>query len=180
MARTAWLAAMAAVWLSVLSVASQTTPDFSGRWTLDPEPQPPPAAGAPSRVVPGDMGTGWGPTITITQDLKQLVVEYVLFSRYDLQPPLRFVYALDGSEAQHSVMMGHASQVQRSRTVWDGASLVITTQHSSTDPASGKPVTTEVRHRVSLESPTALVVEVTRAGVLGGRPSTTRKMYRKS
>ena len=77
MARTTWLVAMAAVGLSVFSVASQTTPDLSGRWSLDPETQAPPAAGAPARVMPGDMGTGWGPTITITQDTKQLVVEYV-------------------------------------------------------------------------------------------------------
>jgi hypothetical protein len=33
--------------------------------------------------------------------------------------------------------------------------------------------------RLTLESPTSLVVEVTRAGVLGGKPSVTKTTYRK-
>ena len=38
--------------------------------------------------MPGDMGSGWGSTITIAQDATRLSVEYAIFSRYDLQPPL--------------------------------------------------------------------------------------------
>ena len=125
------------------------------------------------------MGSGWGPTITITQDNASLTVEYAFFARGDMQPPLRFVYALDGSETKNTVMMGQGRQTQTSRAKWDGAKLVITTRHSFIDPATNKPATTDVTRTLNLESPTSLVVEVTRAGVAGGPPSTTKTVYRK-
>ena len=161
------------------SAISQT--DFSGRWTTDPDPAVQPLA--PARGgrggARGDMGSGWGPTITITQNAQQLTVEYAFFARGDMQPPLRFVYALDGSETKNTVMMGHGMQVQTSRTKWDGAKFVITTRHAFTDPATGKPATTEITQTLSLDSPTSLVVEVTRAGVAGGPGTMTRTTYRK-
>ena len=125
------------------------------------------------------MGSGWGPTITITQDSARLTVEYAFFARGDMQPPLRFVYALDGSETKNTVMMGQGMQTQTSRAKWDGAKLVLTTRHSFVDPATNKPAMTDVTQTLSLESPTALVVEVARPGVAGGPPSTTRASYRK-
>ena len=96
-----------------------------------------------------------------------------------MQPPLKFVYALDGSETKNSVMMGRGMQVQTSHTAWDGAKLKITTLHMLADPATGKPMTAEVVQMLSLESPTSLVVETTRAGVLGGQATTTKTVYRK-
>ena len=57
--------------------------------------------------------------------------------------------------------------------------LVITTTHTLTDPVTGKPLTVDVKRTLSLESPTSLVVEVTRDGVLGGKPSTSTTIYRK-
>ena len=177
MSRSMWLAA-ALVWMST-GGAAQPAADFTGRWTIETPPAPPATAGAPGAQRP-DMGSGWGPTITIAQDAKQLAIEYVQFSRYDLQPPIKLVYMLDGSESKNTVMISHASQVQRSRAAWDGAALVITTQHTLIDPASGKPVTAEVTQRLSLQSPTTLVVQVTRAGVLGGQSTTTKTIYRKA
>ena len=44
----------------------------------------------------GSPGSGWGTPLTIAQDSTRLTVEYSFFSRYDLQPPLQFTYALDG------------------------------------------------------------------------------------
>ena len=125
------------------------------------------------------MGSGWGSTITITQDAKQLTVEYVFFGRGDLQPPLRFVYALDGSESRNTVMMGRGMQTQTSRAVWSGATLAITTTHPLTDPATGKPASASVVQTLSLDSAGQLVVDVTRAGVLGGSETTTRTAYRR-
>ncbi len=171
--------------VSVASVASQAPADFSGRWTTDPDPaQPPPAAaaGAPGRgrgPTRGDMGSGWGSTITITQNDKQLTVEYAFFGRGDLQPPLKFVYALDGSETKNAVWMGRGQQTQASRAAWDGTKLKITTQHTFTDPATNKPATAEVVTMLSLESPVSLVVEATRAGVMGGPATSTKTVYRK-
>ena len=125
------------------------------------------------------MGSGWGSPIVITQDDRQLRVEQTLFSRYDASPQPRFVYALDGSETRNAVMIGHATQVRVSRAAWDGQTLRITTQYPGVDPGTGKPFTTEVTHRLTLESQSTLIVEATRAAVLGGRESTTRTVYRR-
>jgi len=125
------------------------------------------------------MGSGWGSPIAITQDATQLSVEYAVFSRYDLQPPLTFTYPLDGSEGRNTVMMGRGEQTETSRARWEGQMLIIVTTFHIADRGAGKPFTAELTRRLWLESPSALVVEVTRAGVLGGTASTTRSVYRK-
>jgi hypothetical protein len=125
------------------------------------------------------MGSGWGPNITITQDATRLTVEYMFFTRGDMQQPLRFHYALDGSETKNSVMMGRGIQMQTSRTSWNGEQLVITTLHTFNNPENGQPMTSEVKRVLSLASPDSLTVETTRGGVLGGPPSTTLTVYRK-
>ena len=173
---------------------AQGKPDFSGRWTSDPEPAaaaPADPSGSaagqrgrgagpgPGRGGRGDMGSGWGSTIAIAQDASRLTVEYAFFARGDMQPPMRFVYPLDGSETKNTVMLGQGMQVQSSRAAWDGDKLAITTRHTFTNPETRKPETAEVKHVLSLESPTSLVVEVTRSGVLGGSATTTKTVYRK-
>lgn len=176
---------------TVAAAMPQERTDFSGRWTTEAAPAPAPGAGAapgggagqgPGRgrgPARGDMGSGWGPTITITQDAKQLVVEYSVFARGDMQPPWKFVYALDGSATKNTVMMGRGMQAQVSRARWDGAKLTITTEHTLTDPATNKPATARVVQTLSLESPTELAVETVRAGVLGGAETRTLTVYRK-
>jgi arylsulfatase len=168
--------------LAASRATAQSRPDFSGRWAAEP-PAPTPsardvAAGTrpPAKV---DLGSGWGRAITITQDDRTFVVEWPFFSTYDLQPPLRFVYALDGSETVNTVMMGRGLQKQRGRATWNGTSLVLITTHSFPDPNAGRPVESEVRQTLTLESPTSLVVETVRAGVLGGPSSTSRTVYAK-
>jgi hypothetical protein len=177
------------------TAAAQERTDFSGRWTTDPEPaavEPGGRAGggergggaargrgAGGRGGRGDMGPGWGSTITITQNPSQLVVEYTFFGRGDMQPPLRFTYALDGSPSKNSVMMGRGIQVQTSTAKWDGAALIIVTTHQFDNPATGKREPATVTQRLTLESPTSLVVETTRAGVLGGPDVVTKTTYRK-
>ena len=176
---------LVALWLSAALHAGgpvQTLPVFSGRWTLDaPAISSTPAVpGTPAAAAaPGDMGSGWGPTINITQDTNRLTVEYTVFSRYDLQPPLKFTYPLDGSEGRNTVTMGRGEQLETSRARWDGPALVIVTTLHVVDRGADKPFTAELTRKLWLESPTTLVVEVTRAGVLGGPASTTRAVYRK-
>ena len=171
--------------VAVLSVAVSAQPaaDFSGRWTLEaPKISSTPAVpGTPAvAAAPGDMGSGWGATITMTQDATRLRVEYDAFSRYDLQPPLTFTYPLDGSEVPNTVAMGRGEQIERSRAQWNGEVLVITTAMQVDDRGAGRPFLAELTRRISLESPTTLIVEVTRAGVLGGPSLTTRSVYRKT
>jgi hypothetical protein len=126
------------------------------------------------------MGSGWGPSINVTQDASRLTVEYAFFARGDMQPPLKFVYALDGSETKNSVMMGRGIQVQASKTAWDGEKLIITTVHSFANPESNEPMKIEVKQTLSLGSPTSMIVETTRSGVLGGPPSMTKTVYKKN
>jgi hypothetical protein len=56
---------------------------------------------------------------------------------------------------------------------------IITTRFQVIDRAAGKPFTAELTRKLRLESPTKLIVDVTRAGALGRPPSTTRSVYRK-
>ena len=207
MKRVAWLAASAAFGLLTISVSAQTA-DFSGRWTSEPQATGPARGrqagtqrGAPGQRGArgqrggrgqrgagqrgrgrrtGDMGSGWGSNLTVTQDEKQLTVEYAFFVRGDLQPPLKFAYSLDGFETKNSVMMGRGIQVQTSKTGWEAEKLVISTLHTFTHPTTGEPMTVEVKQALSLETPESLIVEATRSGVLGGPPSTTRTVYRRN
>jgi hypothetical protein len=161
---------------------AQAPPDFSGRWTLD-MPGVSATEAVPGRpavaAAPGDMGSGWGSALTIAQDANQLRVEYTVFSRYDLQPPLAFTYPLDGSDGRNTVNMGRGDQVESSRARWDGQALVIVTTFHVTDRGAGQPFTAELTRRLSLESPATLIVDVARAGALGGPASKTRAVYRK-
>jgi hypothetical protein len=150
---------------------AQDRPNFSGQWTITPD------APAGSRAPRGDMGSGWGSPITVTQNDATLTVQYAFFGRGDMQPPFKFVYALNGSETRNTVMMGHGIQAMVSKTRWEGNKLIITTVHTFTDPQTGKPATTEVRQTLSLESPKSLQVETTRNGALGGTPSISRSVY---
>jgi hypothetical protein len=162
--------------------AAQPAVDFSGQWTLEaPAIAATPAVpGTPAAAAaPGDLGSGWGPTITIAHDAKRLSIQYAVFSRYDLQPPLTFAYLLDGSESRNTVIMGRGEQVESSRVRWDGQTLIIVTTFQVADRAAGRPFTAELTRKLSLESPTTLIVDATRAGVLGGPSSTTRSVYRK-
>jgi hypothetical protein len=160
--------------LALLAPSAQAPADFSGRWIVAAPPDPATKGQPPAR---GDMGSGWGATIAITQDTKQLVVESIVYTRYDLQPQPRFVYALDGSETRNTLTLGRGPQVQTSRAGWDGSSLTITTTHHFNDPASGKPLALELTQKLSLLSEGRLVIEATRSGVLGGPPSTTKTSY---
>lgn len=154
---------LAAVLLALLAAP----PDFSGRWTAETAPVP------TTGDVRGDMGSGWTPVITIEQTADRLTIEHALYTRYDVEPPVRFSYALDGSETRNTIMVGRGLEVQSSRAVWVGESLKITTVFTNPDAGSGIPPTTEVVHTLTLESPTSLVVEVSRGG------SNTRTVYKK-
>jgi hypothetical protein len=166
-----------------VSLGAQDHPDFSGRWAVASDTAlgrgSAGRGGAGRGAGVGDMGIGWGTNITIAQTPTRLTVEYMFFTRGDMQPPLKFAYPLDGSETKNTVMMGRGMQTQTSRSAWDGQKLVITTMHPFTNPETGQPMTAEVRQTLTLDSPTSLTVETQRAAILGGPASTTRVTYRK-
>jgi hypothetical protein len=161
-------------------VLGMQAPDFSGQWVAEASAAARPTPGAPPPAPRGDMGSGWGAPITITQTASELVVEQPIFSRYDLQPPLRLVFRLDGQESRNTVMAGHETQTRTSRASWEGQTLVIVTSFPGIDPDSGKPFTTLVTQRLTLESPTQLLIEAVRSGVLGGRDTQTQTLFRKN
>lgn len=154
---------------------AQARPDFTGTWVRAADATPTVATAGDAAFRTGDMGSGWGTPLTITQRRDSLVVEYVFFSSYDLQPPVRFAYALDGSESLNGVMLGHATSVQRSRLAWRDSSLTITTLHPVPREA-GQAV--EVRQTLILTSPTSLTVTTIRPGA-NGAPATVTTSYTK-
>jgi hypothetical protein len=144
--------------LSLQATAQPCTRDFSGEWTREAD-----AAGKPDELYRAE-GSGWGNPISIKQDAARFTVEYAFFSRGDMQPPLRFVYAPGEGATVNTVMMGHGVQRQVSTTRWDGCRLVISTRHEIG----------EVTQTLWLESPARLVVETTRGSAAPNRTSYTR------
>ena len=160
--------------LVVINANAQSRPDFSGRWAIPTE------SGRGARgASQGSPGSGWGSEITIAQDGRNLTVEYVFFGRGDMQPPIKFVYALDGSETKNRVMMGRGIEERVSKTAWDGNKLVITTLFAFPDPVTGRSTTTDMKQVLSLETPTTLLVETTRSAYSGGPATITKTTYTK-
>ena len=172
----------AVVVLAAGVAAAQAVADFSGRWTVAADAGAGTGRGGArgGRGVASTASSGWGGDITLTQDAAKLTVQTAHLGQRDMQLPLRFVYQLDGSESKNAVMLGRGTQVQVSKAAWDGAKLVITTAHGFNDPRSGKPMTSETKQVLSLESPTSLVIETTQSGALGGPPSTAKTVYQKN
>lgn len=168
------------------ALAAQARPDFSGRWarvedsTTTRRQTVANAGDAAFRV--GDMGTGWGTDLAplnITQRADSLIVEYVFFAPYDLQPPVRLAYATNGAASENGIMIGHATSTQRARLSWGGSSVVITTE-IPIPWELGAGSSTTVRQTLALESPTYLRIETWRAGVAGGAPTTVTARYERA
>ncbi len=171
-----------AVGLSLSGVEGQERPDFSGVWASG-------AQGAGSaRGAAGSLGSGWGSSFTIEQEEDTLTVVRVFFTRGDLQPALKFRFALDGSETRNVVLVGRGMQEQVSTAVWEADKLVITTVYDVPGGEGGGMVLGEVSQTLSLRPPpsgraawpASLVVETVRGGVLGGPPSTTLTVYNRN
>jgi hypothetical protein len=166
-----------ALTLGTAASVAQTLPDFSGRWAA---PEPGPASGVRGvSIEPGTMGSGWGTEITIEHKGAALAVERAMFSQYDMQPPMRFTYALDGTESRNVINMGRGPQELISKAAWKDAALVITTSYRFQNPHGGKTETSEVTQTLSLDASGSLVVTTTRSGVLGGQPSSSTTTYKK-
>ncbi|MBV6522517.1 MAG: hypothetical protein MNPFHGCM_02665 [Gemmatimonadaceae bacterium] len=167
---------IAAAVLGVPRPAWAQHPDFSGQWVAIVD------SAAGSRTVAstgdavfrsGDMGSGWGAPLTIRQAADSLIVEYPQFSTYDLQPPLRFAFSLDGGETRAAAMIGHAQVSERSRVSWSGDTLVVVTTFP-VPPAAGASPTTAVRRAMSLAADGTLHIETRREGA-----APVRTAYRK-
>jgi hypothetical protein len=169
-------AAVAAILAGAAAVGAQARPDFTGTWVRAAEQPASVATAGDVGFRTGDMGSGWGTPLTIAHGRDSLVVEYVFFSAYDLQPPIRLAYALDGSESPNNVMIGHAISAQRARVTWRDSALVITTHFAVPREVAAPSGAIELRHTLTLATLTSLIVETTRPGP-GGAPLTVRTIY---
>ncbi len=157
-------------------------PDFSGSWsTAVLETRSPLGRSAPP-VVP-TLGSGWGDKISINHTPDRLEIERVVFTPRELQPPVRYRFALDGSETKNAIQMGRTDPDLASTTVWESNRLVITTLYPFQDPGTGQWGRQKVIQTLWLAPPTetpwepTLVVETSREGVLGGTAATNRTVY---
>jgi hypothetical protein len=179
MRRGAYALSTAVVVLFAGGAGAQPVSDFSGRWAAAPDQGAGAGRAGRGAAALGNPGSGWGNEFTVTQDAERLVVQTAYFTPRDMQPPLRLVYRLDGSEGKNAVMLGRGTQEQTAKVAWDGGKLVITTTHHFRDPRTGQPAASETKQVLWLESPTSLVVETTHGGALGGPPVTGKTAYRK-
>ena len=177
----AWLEKVISTALLALvagAAAAQTSPDFSGRWTA---PAPATASGVRGvSIATGTMGSGWGDEITIAQDASRLTVERAQFSQYDMQPPMRLTYALDGSESRNTINLGRGPQEILAKAVHQDGTIVITSSYRFDAPEGARTETIEVRQVLSLDPSGSLVVTTTRGGLGGAPPSISTTMYKKN
>lgn len=172
-----WLAVPTLAMAPSFAMAQDRHPDFSGTWALADSAMAAPsiATRGDAAFQVGDMGSGWGSRLTLAHSADQLTVEYVYFSTYDLQPPLRYIFALDGAESINHIMIGHTASEQRSRATWRGDTLVITTQYPAPDGNGAGAA--EVRQALHLVAADRLEIETTRVGVNGAPSRVSRTRY---
>jgi len=157
-------------------------PDFSGAWSTAAASSAPPTGRAAARLDP-DLGSGWGDRISIVHNQDHVDVERVVFVPREMQPTVRYRFALDGSEIENAVTLGRTGPAPKSTAEWVGGRFVITTRYEFQDPESHRWLTSEVIHTMWLQPASrtpwepSLVVETVRGGALGGPPSTTRTVY---
>jgi arylsulfatase len=157
-------------------------PDFTGSWSTAVLSSAPPTGRPAAPRVP-TLGSGWGDRISIVHNADRLEVERVIFVPREIQPTIRYRYALDGSETANPVTMGRTGPPPTSTAAWDGNRLVITTRYPFPHPEDGRWLTSEVTHTLWLQPASgtpfepSLVVETTRGGALSGPPSTNRTVY---
>lgn len=162
--------------------AAQSHPSFDGTWVLASD------GAAPQRVTVvaesgdaafrvGDMGSGWGTTLTFARHGDRLVLEYPYFSAYDLQAPLHYEFAVDGSDVENDVTIGPSVTRLHTRTAWHGDTLVITTAQPVPREVAPTGVMAEVRRALSFESPDSLLIVTTRVGVSGASTNVVRIIY---
>ena len=139
--------------------SAQQSPNFSGKWTLVPDP-----------AATGGFGGGLGQEATITQDASSITIK-----RTTQMGEFTTIYKLDGSESRNTLNFQGNAIEQISKTRWDGGTLKIETSMSFDGNA------VQVSSAMSLDSSGNLLVESTRPDMQGGgAPITTKTTYKKS
>lgn len=144
--------------------AAQAKADFSGTWTFDEAKSDPAPAGRGGGGGGGGGGRGGGGTaskLVIKQAGGDLTIERTLPNGSDT-----LVYKLDGSESVNKMAMGEG----KSKTSWDGNSLIVNTQQQLQTPNGTFDITAKDVYSVQGN---VLTVTTTRTT---GRGEITRKL----
>jgi hypothetical protein len=153
---------MSTVALAVSAVAlGAQAPNFTGKWTMVPDPN---AAAAGGR---GGFG-GFGQEFTATQDANTLTI-----TRTTQNGETKSVYNLDGSDSKNTTQGRNGAQEVVSQAKWDSGKLNI----STTRDFGGTPSTTV--QSLSMDASGNLVVSTTAPGRNGGDPTTRVTTYKK-
>jgi len=158
------LAALVAV--PALTLA-QAKPDFSGSWTLNQDKSDPAPARGGGGGGGGGRGGGRGGGVASQMTIKQTPAQLSI-DRAMAQGAQTAAYKLDGSESTNTMGAGEA----KSKAMWEGSKLVITTSQTLPGRGGGDPINVEVKEVYSLDGG-ALTIERTQTTPMG---SQTRKL----
>ncbi|MBY0488621.1 MAG: hypothetical protein K2R93_02155 [Gemmatimonadaceae bacterium] len=164
----------------IAPVHAQAHPTLDGTWVLNVSEAPRTTIVAESGDAAfkvGDMGSGWGTTLTLTTRGDRLLLEYHFFVAYDGMAPLRYEFALDGRETLNEVVIGPGVTRLQSRTAWRGDTLVIVTRQPVPPEVGGAGVMAEVQRALVLTAPDALQITTTRVGVAGAPTNRVTTTY---
>jgi arylsulfatase len=157
-------------------------PDFSGSWSTKFPNASPPRRGPASEPLP-DLGSGWGDAFTIAHTPDTLMIERSFFVPREIQPPIRYRYALDGGPTSNPVTIGRSWPAPESIVRQDGNRLVVTTtyrfrknrEEGWQETRTVQTLWKEYANTTPWEP--SLVVETTRYGPAGEGPVTNRTQY---
>jgi hypothetical protein len=161
------LLSVAAVALWAVGAYAQAKPSFSGKWTMQVDPNAAPPAGGGRGGRGG--GGGWGMEFTATQDATMLKID-----RMQGGNPVTETFKLDGSESKNMMpgRQGGAPTEQVSKATWAGNNIeIVTTQNFG-----GNAI--EIKRTLSIGADGALTIETVRPGQ-DGSPMSTKVTYKK-
>jgi hypothetical protein len=167
MRRAAVLATAALLVVGAAASLKAQAPNFSGKWTMQVDPNAA-GGGGGGRMGGGGRG-GFGQEFTAVQDAKTLTI-----TRTTQNGEIKTVYNLDGSESKNTQSMGGNDVTSSSKAMWMGSKLMITT----TTEFNGN--SRETKMTLSIDGSGNLLVETTSPGRGGGDPVTRTSTYTKS
>jgi hypothetical protein len=170
---------LALAMLAAAIPAGAQRPDFSGTWVRqDSVAGPTRAATGDASFRRGDMGSGWGTPITVTQAANKLTVVFDVFTTYDLQPKTRFTYNLDSTETKNAIVYSHEETPVRSWARWNGNALEIITRFPVPPGVPARGATPDLVQVLSLDANGRLIVDARRSGA-GGAVNSVVTTYTK-
>lgn len=157
-------------------------PDFSGSWSTT-ELNTVSVINRTDKPKTPTLGSGWGEKISIIQRSNTFEVERVVFMPRELQPLVKYKFALDGTPTENVINIGRGRESIVSTAKWEENRLIFTSFYPYQDPKNGKWHKSKLTQTIWLEDAVnapwepILIVETHREGVLGGISSINRTVF---